>query len=278
MSGSGATQLPAEFFQQPGVTGMVHLAALPGANSCSQSLAATIRQACRDARALESGGAVAVIVENFFDGPFARRRVPRHTLAGMTLAAAAVRRAVQLPMGLNVLRNDARSAIAIAHLCGGAFVRINVFVGAAVTDQGILQGAARSAVAYRSRLGANVQLWADVDVKHGATLGTYPVERAAADAAGRGGAAAIIVSGSTTGQPADAGEVRRVAQALPGTPVLVGSGASVERVGEYLPHAAGFIVGTSLKRNGDVSAPIDADRVRALVRALRHGPDVHATS
>ena len=266
---AGAVPLPADFFQRPGVTGMVHLAALPGSYGCSQSLAETIRQACRDARALQSGGAAAVIVENFFDAPFARNRVPRHTLAAMTLAAAAVRSAVRLPLGINVLRNDARSAIAIAHLCGGAFVRINVFVGAAVTDQGILQGAARSAAMYRSRLGSNVQLWADVDVKHGATLGDYPVERAAVDAAGRGGADAIIVSGSATGQPADPGEVRRIAEAVPRTPVLVGSGACIERVAEYLPHTAGFIVGTALKRHGDVSAPIDADRVRAFIRALR---------
>ena len=40
--------------------------------------------------------------------------MPAHVVAQMTALAAEVRRAVDLPLGINVLRNDGQSALAIA--------------------------------------------------------------------------------------------------------------------------------------------------------------------
>jgi predicted TIM-barrel enzyme len=49
--------------------------------------------------------------------------------------------------------------------------------------------------------------------------------------------------------------------------VFVGSGVSAESVSAYR-QADGFIVGTSLKEGGRVSAPVDARRVRTLADAI----------
>lgn len=261
--------LDAAFWEQRPLIGMVHLPALPGSPAdTGQGLEPVIKRAVADARALDAGGASAIIVENFFDAPFAKAAVPPHTIAAMTRAVLAVRRATQLPIGVNVLRNDARAAIAIAHVCDAQFVRVNVWVGAAVTDQGIIEGAARDAILYRRELGAKIAIFADVFVKHAAQLGEGSVEDAARDAVHRGRADALIITGTATGVGTSPDDVRRVREAVADTPVLVGSGFTIESAKEMLSAASGAIVGTALKQDGDVSAPVDVERVRALRAAM----------
>src|ERR1051325_3729664 len=105
---------------------MVHLPPLPGAPLFGGSMAAVIDAAVADARAGREGGGDALLFENFGDRPFFRGSVPAETVAAMTRVIATVAAAVPLPFGVNVLRNDARSALAIAAATGAAFVRINV--------------------------------------------------------------------------------------------------------------------------------------------------------
>jgi membrane complex biogenesis BtpA family protein len=263
--------LGAEFWTNKPLIGMVHLGALPGSpRDTGEPLDSLIARAVQDAQRLETGGANALMIENFFDAPFAKDRVPPHTLAAMTRAVQAVRETTRLPLGVNVLRNDALSAIAIAHVCGAQFVRINVYVGAAVTDQGLIEGAAWSAVLYRRELRAEhaIQIWADVFVKHAAQLGTNSLEDAAKDAVLRGLADALIVSGTATGTATNPDDVRRVKLVVPNTPVLIGSGFDAQTAPALLQHADGAIVGTSLKQNGQVAHPVETARVRALREAM----------
>src|SRR4030095_691239 len=60
----------------------------------------------------------------------------------MAAAAREVAHAARLPLGINVLRSDGVSALAVALAAGARFIRVNVHVGAGLTDQGILQGGA----------------------------------------------------------------------------------------------------------------------------------------
>lgn len=261
--------LDADFWRQKPLVGMVHLPALPGSARYSGADIETIlAHAVADAQALEAGGANAIMIENFFDAPFAKETVPPHTLAAITRAVTVIRATTTLPLGVNVLRNDSRSALAIAHICGAQFIRINVFVGAAVTDQGLIEGTARTAILYRRELNADVAIWADVFVKHAVQLGGGAIEDAARDAVLRGMADALIVSGAATGSYTDPAEVQRVKEAVPGTPLLIGSGFSVQTAHSLLTHADGAIVGTSLKRNGRVAEPVDSERVRDLRSAM----------
>jgi membrane complex biogenesis BtpA family protein len=258
---------------------MVHLGPLPGSprfEGGAPAFEAVLDRAEQDARALAEGGADAILVENFFDAPFAKDAVPPHTVAAMTRALLRVREAVgpDLPLGVNVLRNDALAALAVAHVGGARFIRVNVFVGAAVTDQGIIEGAARDAVLYRRTLGADVALWADVFVKHATQLGgadgKLTLEDAAKDAVYRGMADALIVSGSATGAATDPETIRRVAGAVPGTSVLVGSGFDAASAAALLDAgAAGAIVGTSIKQEGRVERPVEVERVRRLKAVMR---------
>lgn len=256
-------------FPRKPLIGLVHLGALPGSARWAGDLPAVIGRAAADAKALEEGGADGIMVENFFDAPFHKTAVPPVTVAAMTAAVLAIREAVSLPLGVNVLRNDACAALSIAHVCGARFVRCNVFVGAVVTDQGIIEGCARELLDLRARLGADVQIWADVDVKHAAPLGDYPVAQQAKDARERGLADALIVTGAATGAATPLDRIAEVAAAVPGCPVLVGSGLDAASAGDLLAVAHGAIVGSSLKKGGIVSNSVSAAKVRELAAAFR---------
>jgi uncharacterized protein len=185
----------------------------------------------------------------------------------MAAVATEIRGAVSLPLGINALRSDAVSALAIATAVGARFIRVNVHTGAVVTDQGILASGAHDTLRYRRLLGAPVALFADVQTKHAAPLAAVPIEHEAHDCVHRGLADGLIVSGEATGRPPKTSDLERVRMAVPDVPLLVGSGASPENAADLLALADCLIVGTSVKRDGVVTNRVDADRVRALVRA-----------
>lgn len=253
---------------RPFLVGVVHLAATPGAPRFAGSVDALLDAAVADARALAAGGVHALVVENFGDVPFVRGAVEPETVATLSLALAAVRAATPLPVGVNVLRNDARSALGLCAATGAAFLRVNVHTGSMFTDQGVLEGRAAETLRARARLCPGVELLADVHVKHATPPPGEDLVQAARDARQRGLADALIVSGAATGSAPAAADLARVREALPDTPLLVGSGLTLDNVAALLDVADGALVGTWVKQGGDVRAPVDPERVRALVAAL----------
>ncbi|HSW44939.1 MAG TPA: BtpA/SgcQ family protein [Phycisphaerae bacterium] len=275
------------------IIGMVHLAPLPGspgnrlraypktrvgpASSRSDfrafgwalSLHEIIGQAIADARALAEAGFDAVLIENFGDSPFRAVRVDPHTVSAMTVAARAVREAIDLPIGINVLRNDPRAALAVAACCNASFIRVNVHVGVYATDQGIIEGRADETLRYRNRLGTTTAIIADVHVKHARPLSCTDIAEAAEETAYRGRADGLIVSGSATGRPTDLDDLRRVRSAVPDRPVLVGSGATATTIRDILACGCGVIVGTFIKQGGVTTAPVDAGLAKAFVATAR---------
>ena len=69
----------------------------------------------------------------------------------------------------------------------------------------------------------------------------------------------VIVTGQNTGEPVDRKELDLVLKAV-NIPVLVGSGATVDNVIQYL-HCHAIIVGSYFKYNGLWCNDIDHDRV-----------------
>jgi uncharacterized protein len=248
--------------------GVVHLRPLPGSPRWRGDMESVLAFAANDARAYERGGAHALFIENFGDVPFTKGSVAPETLAAMAAAGRAIRQAVKLPIGFNVLRNDARAALALCAVCGGAFIRVNVHIGAMLTDQGLIEGNAYETLRYRQRLCPGAQIFADVHVKHAVPPGNWTIEDAARDTIERGLADALIVSGAGTGLQADLADVERVRRTAPNTKILLGSGTTLANVHDFLPLADGFIVGSSLKLGGKLTNPIDPKRVSALARAI----------
>lgn len=249
------------------VVGMVHLLPLPGSPR-AKSLREVRAAAMADATALARGGADGILVENYGDAPFAPLFVEPQVISVMAVVASEVRAATGLPLGINVLRNDAHSALAVAAAAGASFIRVNVHVGAAETDQGHLDGKAHDTLRYRRLLGVDVAIFADVFVKHARPADRIDLATAARDCAYRGAADALLVTGAATGSATDPERVAAVKRAVPDRPVWVASGVTVENAADY-PAADGYIIGSAFERGGVAGSRVELRRVRALVRALK---------
>ena len=244
--------------------GVVHLLPLPGSPRWNGNLKSVLNRAKMEAETLLDGGAHGIIVENFGDAPFKTGRVEPETVAAMTLALEHVRNSVSVPVGINMLRNDAISALAVAVATGCEFIRVNVHYGVMATDEGMVEGEAHETTRRRRSLNADVQILADVLVKHASPVGQADIGLIAQETTRRALADGLIVSGPATGQPTNSFDVSVVRRAVPDGFVLVGSGINDHNVWRILEHADGAIVGTSLKREGIVTNPIDPVRVSRL--------------
>lgn len=239
---------------------------------------AVLRRAEEEAGALADAGFDGMIVENYGDAPFHPRAVPPVTIAALTLAVAAARRACALPIGVNVLRNDAHGALAIAAATGASFIRVNVHAGAMLTDQGWITGQAHHTVRLRERLAPDVAILADVLVKHATPPAGLDIADAARDTWLRGRADGLIVTGRATGSAADDGRIRAVRAAVPDAPIWLGSGLTPDNAATLLPLVDGAIVGSTLRAGGIAGRPLDRDRIALLVAAVRRSADTQPES
>lgn len=259
-----------QIFKTPNpIIGVVHLLPLPTSPRWGGSLKAVIDRAEQEATALSAGGVNGIIVENFFDAPFTKNQVDPAVVSAMTLIVQRLMNLVTLPVGINVLRNDAHSAIAIASCVHAHFIRVNVLTGVMATDQGLIEGEAHQLLRYRRELGSNVKILADVLVKHGRPLGSPNLTTAVQETIERGLADGVILSGWATGSPPTLEDLELASAAANGTPVFIGSGASWENISTLMQAADGVIVSSSLKRHGRIEQPIDPIRVSQFVEATR---------
>ena len=252
--------------------GVVHLLPLPGSPRWGGDMRAVIDRAEDEANILEQGGVDGIIVENFGDAPFRIGRLDPETISGMTVAVDRVQGVVSAPVGINMLRNDARSALGIAAVTGAKFIRVNVHYGVMAAEEGLIEGEAYQTMRHRKYLGLDVKILADVLVKHAVPLGSVDLGLIARETAQRGLADGLIVSGAATGLETASSDVSVVRQAVPDGLVLVGSGVTEKNIWSVIEHSDGAIIGTSLKEDGIVTNRVDPDRVRRMAEIFRSLP------
>jgi hypothetical protein len=255
---------------RPALIGMIHVGALPGTPRSTRSVGELTMSAVGEAKILAAGGVDAIMLENMHDVPFMNRRVGPEIVAAMTAICAAVRQAVALPLGVQVLAGANCEAIAVAQAAACQFVRCEGFIFSHVADEGLMAEAdAGPLLRYRKMIGAeDVAILADVKKKHSSHAITADVDLAeTAKAACWFGADGIVVTGTATGQPTRPEDVAAVAKAVD-RPVFVGSGVTPENVATLAPHADALIVGSYLKRDGHWENEPDPERVAALVAAV----------
>lgn len=253
------------------IIGMIHLPPLPGSPGYrGEPLEEIVRFALREADALKEGGVDAVMVENFHDYPYPVHRVPTPTLIAMAAVAHRLKEAVDIPVGVNLLFNDAEDELYLAWCLGLDFIRVEGFVDLLLSDMGPLFPTAPDLMRLRRTLGAEgVAILADVQGKYTHSLPARDIADSARDALERGGADAVILTGARTGQAAPLELVRRLKEELPEARIFLGSGVTPESVPELLRVADGAIVGSYFKRDGNVHNPVDPARVRELMAAAR---------
>jgi len=253
----------------PSLLGVIHLPPLPGSPRSNGDLGPAEERAFREAHLLKDSGFDGVIIENFGDAPFFPGAVPPITIAAMTACARAAREGAKgFFLGVNVLRNDADAALAVAIAAHADMIRVNVHTGARVTDQGIVEGAAHHTMRARRAFAADrIRVFCDVDVKHSAPLAPRPIEEEAHDLAERGLADAVLVTGSGTGRSASEDDLDAVLRAV-SVPVYVASGVTEESL-PAMRRAHGLIVGSALRASGRAGGPIDRDLAARFADAFR---------
>jgi hypothetical protein len=261
-----------DFFGAPKpVIGMVHLWPLPGAPGYTgYRMQTIIDHALRDADALVEGGVDGLVVENMWDLPYyVGAEVKPEAMTAQAVAAAEVVKRCPLPVGINVIHNGGPVCLAIAVAAGARFIRVCLLTGARLWDTGELdRGCAAELFRKRKQLYAeDIHIFADVDKKHsvafpGLDLATHIVWTEFY------GADALIVSGRMTGAAPDLEDVRETKRRAT-RPVLIGSGADEKNITAFLQHADGVIVGSSLKKDGVMENPVDAEQVKRFLNAVR---------
>lgn len=252
---------------------VVHLAPLPGSPGFGGNPDYVRDRALREAEALVADGFDGLIVENYGDIPFHKAGVEAETLEAMTSIVEAVKASVDIPVGVNVLRNDYGAALAMAAACKCEFIRVNILVGAYVTPEGLIEGQPGRVLRMRMRYAPDVAIFADIRVKHAYPLAATTIAEDALDAVERGKADWLIVTGPRTGSPPEADDLKLVKHTLAefgaGTPVLIGSGINPANAVEFLGVSDGFIVGSYIRKGGRAGEDLDRERTVEIVR-IKH--------
>ncbi len=255
------------------IIGMVHLWPLPGSPAYQGwDMDKVVEKALEDANALLDGGVDGLIVENMWDLPFysGEKRIPPEEIAAHAVAAREVVKNVNVPVGITVIHNGGRVALGIAKAAGAKFVRVDLYTGAAVWDTGEFDhGVAADLMRLRKLLYAeDIRFFADVVKKHSVMFPGIDLETHVtwtdfymADA--------IIITGTMTGVPPSPGDVERAKRIAPETPVIIGSGLTLDNVEKLMSKADGAIVGTYFKKDGITQNPVDRERVKKLMNAVR---------
>jgi len=257
------------------IFGMLHLPALPGSPNYGGSMEQVIEHALRDAKTLADSGISAMIIENLGDYPYYPITEEPETVAAMTRAALAVRQAYpDMPLGINILRNSWKSAIAVAKIVDAQFIRLNVLTDAMVTDQGPIIGEAHLALRYRKAIGAeNVLLFCDLYSKHAGPIVERDVQTVALEMVGRGMADALIISGAGTPFPPDPARIQAVREAVPDTPIILGSGITLAHA-EIVRYADAAVFGYGSKPSGNMDDPVDGITVKQFMSLIREMDEV----
>jgi len=246
----------------------IHLLPLPGAPHYAGSMKEVYDRALAEAEIFKRCGIDSLIVENFRDKPFYPGKIPVETIASLAAVTREIVRSVNLPVGVNALRNDAAAALAVATAAEAHFIRVNVHMGAVVSEQGMIQGMSHETLRLRAALRSGVLIFADVGVKHAAPLADRGLAAETKDLAERGLVDAIIVSGELTGAETKAEDVD-IVRANTTLPLLIGSGATPENIHKIFRKVEGFIVGSYFKKDGKGNNFVEEERVKKFVSRLR---------
>lgn len=252
------------FGQDKPIIAMAHLLPLPGSALYDKDggIDAIIEAVVRDIEALQSGGVDAIMFGNEGDRPYLTESTPESLAAMASIVTRAVQH-VRVPFGVNYLW-DPVASVALAHGTGARFVR-EVFTGVYDADMGLWQPDAATALRLRTNLGADCQVFYNINAEFASPIGTRSNAAKAESAVFASLADAVCVSGPMTGQTVEVSDLREVKEAIPDTPVIANTGVRHTNVVDILSVADAAIVGTSFKKDGNTWNAVDPDRVSSFM-------------
>jgi uncharacterized protein len=258
-------------FEKPKpLIGVLQLLPLPGSLGWTGKIGPVIARAEQEAAALATGSIDGILVENTCDAPYASGRMDMAGAVAMGLIIRRIMHFTHLPIGVNVLRNDPETALAIAMNVGAKFIRVSLLTGAALCEEGLISGKYAELATYKQRLHAHgISVFADISLEktvpltggHSSALTLKSLARQALDP---GAADGIILTDSRLTPT----EIREVAQHVD-APVFYDYSYPLSQVGEYLEASSGLVVSSVIKKSsvisGDARPTVDLTKVEELM-------------
>ncbi|MEM5774555.1 MAG: BtpA/SgcQ family protein [Anaerolineaceae bacterium] len=249
------------------VIGMVHLGALPGSVHYKDSFSFVLQHALDEAKMLVEAGFDALLFQNTGDVP-ASEQGDEATVAFMTAAGIKLRDICPVPLGVNVLMNGSKAALAVARACGAEFVRIKINVGAVTTSTGVVAADPHEVLAFRRRIEAGgLTILGDLYDRTSAPLGEFPLPVLADLTLRHAAADALVVSGYD--QADTLARLTLLRQAVPSALLITGGGANEENLEDFMRLSDAVIVGSSIKTGGGFLDLVDPEKARRFVEKAK---------
>lgn len=254
------------------VIAMAHIGALPGSPlyDADGGMSKLVDDVVGDIERLQEGGVDAIMFGNENDRPYLTTATPE-SLAAMTAVVSAAKTVLRVPFGVNYLW-DPTASVAIGVATEANFVR-EIFTGVFASDMGVWAPDCATPARMRRNLGRpDMKFLFNINAEFAHSLDQRPIELRAQSAVFSSMADAILVSGPITGQPADASDLRKVAEAVSEVPVFANTGVNLSNVKDVMAVARGCVIGTHFKVDGDTWNAVDGSRVKRfmdVVNALR---------
>ena len=255
------------------VISMCHIGALPGSPlyDSDGGMDKLIEGAIADVENLQAGGVDAIMFGNENDRPYLLK-APPEGIAAMTAVVTACKSVLKVPFGVNYLW-DPDASVSIAVATQAQFVR-EIFTGVFASDMGLWAPDCATPARKRRNLDRqDLKMLFNINAEFAHSLDQRPIGLRAKSAVFSSLADAILVSGPITGQPAEASDLRKVAQAVGDlVPVFANTGVNLDNVRDVMSVASGCIIGTHFKIDGNTWNPVDGARVERfmdVVNALR---------
>lgn len=254
------------------IIAMVHFPPLPSTPLYDKAggMDAVIASAAKDIEALQVGGVDAIMFGNEGDRPYVTKATPA-TLAAMSFAVGQLKPLIKVPFGVNYLW-DPVATVALAVASGARFAR-EIFTGVYASDMGLWVPNAMEAQRLKAECGrADLKLLYNINAEFAAPVGERAITARAKSAVFAGLADVVLVSGPMTGEAVETGELSRVKDVLPSTPVFANTGCNIDNIADILRIGDGAIVGTHFKVDGNTWNAVDKTRVARFmdkVRSLR---------
>jgi uncharacterized protein len=241
------------FHTQKPIIAMIHFPPLVGYKGYP-GISVIEKRVISEVKILNNSGVHAIMVENNYDIPH-REFVEPHITAMMTKLTDLVVRSTSLPVGIDVLWNDYKSALGICAATGSKFIRIPAFVDDVRTIYGDMKAVADDAILYRKKLGLEktVAILVDVQVKHSEMIDESKPLSLSIKQAIKKGADGIIVTGKWTGDAPIIDDLSIAYKFSKQTPIFVGSGSSSSNLQQLFKYTSGIIVGTAIMEKGIVN-------------------------
>lgn len=251
------------------IIALLHLRELPGDPGYvrGDKIEHQVEMARRELTALQDGGVDGILFSNEFSYPYIDE-LSHVTTAAMAYIIGRLKGEIRVPFGVHAI-SDPMATIDLAAAVDAQFVR-SVFTGGYVGESGIRSKNAGSYVRRRRELELDdLMMFYMINAESDGDLSGRDLAVTAKAAVFKCHPQGLCMSGIHAGQDADTDALKRIREAVPGTPVFSNTGTRRENVKDKLAACDGAFVGTAFKKDGKFMNFVEYELVKEFMETVR---------